>query len=89
MNRSIHIMVLVNGQYFNMKNKKQILVTGCSGLVGTHLVHKLLNKGYSVVGIDLKPEFPKKPNIIIANSFQLSKEKMSKIAIKKIKRVLN
>ncbi len=30
-----------------------ILVTGCSGLVGTHLVHKLLEKGYYVVGVDL------------------------------------
>lgn len=31
-----------------------ILVTGCSGLVGTHLVHKLLKKNYSVVGVDIK-----------------------------------
>ena len=43
----------------------------------------------NVVGIDLKPEFPKKPNIIITNSFKLSKEKMSKIIIKKIKKILN
>jgi len=33
---------------------KKILVTGCSGLVGTHLVHKLLEKGYGVVGVDIK-----------------------------------
>lgn len=33
---------------------KKILVTGSSGLVGTHLVNKLLNKGYEVVGVDLK-----------------------------------
>ena len=47
-----------------MKNKKQILVTGCSGLVGTHLVHKLLDKGYSVVGIDLvkSPSLPDHDN---------------------------
>lgn len=43
----------------------------------------------NIVGIDLKPEFPKKPNIIITNSFKLSKEKMSKIIIKKIKKILN
>ena len=30
-----------------------ILVTGCSGLVGTHLVQKLLEKNYYVVGVDL------------------------------------
>jgi len=32
---------------------KTILVTGCSGLVGTHLVNKLLEKNYYVVGVDL------------------------------------
>ena len=31
----------------------KVLVTGCSGLVGTHLVHKLLEKGYGVVGVDI------------------------------------
>jgi GDP-L-fucose synthase len=33
---------------------KTILVTGCSGLVGTHLVNKLLQKEYEVVGVDIK-----------------------------------
>ena len=37
-----------------MGTKGRILVTGCSGLVGTHLVHKLLDYDYSVVGVDLK-----------------------------------
>lgn len=31
---------------------KKILVTGSSGLVGTHLVNKLLTKGYEVIGVD-------------------------------------
>ena len=31
-----------------------ILVTGCSGLVGTHLVYKLIDKDYHVVGVDIK-----------------------------------
>lgn len=33
---------------------KKILVTGCSGLVGTHIVNQLIDKGYFVVGVDLK-----------------------------------
>ena len=33
---------------------KTILVTGCSGLVGTHIVDQLIEKGYDVVGVDLK-----------------------------------
>ena len=31
-----------------------ILVTGCSGLVGTHIVEKLIEKNYKVVGVDIK-----------------------------------
>ena len=32
---------------------KRILVTGCSGLVGTHVVEKLIEKNYSIHGIDI------------------------------------
>jgi GDP-L-fucose synthase len=31
----------------------KVLVTGCSGLVGTHVVKKLLEKNYSVHGVDI------------------------------------
>ena len=34
-----------------MKNKKA-LVTGCAGFIGSHLVDKLLELGYEVIGID-------------------------------------
>ena len=33
----------------------KVLVTGCSGLVGTHVVKKLLQKNYSVHGVDIAP----------------------------------
>ena len=36
-----------------MKTKGRILVTGCSGLVGTHVVERLLKQNYSVHGIDI------------------------------------
>ena len=35
-------------------NSKTILVTGCSGLVGTHIVNQLIDRGYLVIGVDLK-----------------------------------
>lgn len=34
-------------------NKKHILVTGSSGMIGSRLTERLLNDGFSVVGIDL------------------------------------
>ncbi|MEY4332869.1 MAG: hypothetical protein RLZZ196_1607, partial [Bacteroidota bacterium] len=33
---------------------RKVMITGCSGLVGIHLVKKCLEKGYDVVGVDLK-----------------------------------
>mgnify|MGYP001202716330 CR=1 FL=1 len=37
-----------------------------------------------LIGVDIKPQIPKKPNIIISNNFKLSTEKMSKNLMKKI-----
>ena len=31
---------------------KTVLVTGCAGFIGSHLVERLLSEGYRVVGID-------------------------------------
>ena len=40
------------------KNNKTVLVTGAGGFIGSHLVKKLKEEGYWVVGVDLKyPEF--------------------------------
>ena len=41
---------------YPLRNRKMgsILVTGCSGLVGTHIVEKLIEKNYKVVGVDIK-----------------------------------
>ena len=33
---------------------KKVLITGCSGLVGIHLVKKCLKAGYEVVGVDMR-----------------------------------
>jgi nucleoside-diphosphate-sugar epimerase len=33
---------------------KKVLITGCSGLVGIHLVKKCLVAGYDVVGVDMR-----------------------------------
>ena len=42
------------------------------------------NKSNVIVGLQIKPEFPKKPNIIINNDFSKSIKKLSDILFKKI-----
>jgi adenylylsulfate kinase len=46
------------------------------------------NKSKFVWGLDLKPEFPKKPDIILKNNFKISIQKLSEILIKKIDKKL-
>ena len=40
----------------------------------------------NIIGIDIKPEFPKKPNITVLNFFNRPKEKIADEIIKKIKK---
>jgi GDP-L-fucose synthase len=49
----------------NSNKIKKVLITGCSGLVGIHLVKKCLQKGYDVVGVDVRYS----KNLPIANNF--------------------
>ena len=32
--------------------KKRVVITGAAGFIGSHLAEELLNRGYSVIGID-------------------------------------
>ena len=50
------------------------------------LYHKKVSK---IVGIDIKPEFPKKPHIKIINNFDKNIDHLSKEVVKKIKNLLN
>ena len=39
----------------------------------------------NIVGLDIRPEFPKKPNIVIKNDFNKSTDKLAKELLSKIK----
>ena len=41
----------------------------------------------NIVGLDIKPEFPKKPNIVIKNDFNKSTDKLAKELLSKIKKL--
>ena len=82
------------------KNKnKGILfwITGLSGAGKTSLANGIkkeikkkrkkklyLKKINEIVGMKIKPQFPKKPNIIIVNDFKKNINKLSKILVQKI-----
>ena len=55
-----------------MYNNK-ILVTGCSGLVGSYLIRKLINERFNIVGVDLK-----EPKRKFGNSFEFLKIDLTK-----------
>tara|TARA_Y100000590_G_C15689941_1_gene1003044 strand:+ start:393 stop:926 length:534 start_codon:yes stop_codon:yes gene_type:complete len=47
------------------------------------------SKSKNIVGLDIKPDFPKKPHIIINNNFKYNLDKLSLILINKIKNLIN
>ncbi len=49
---------------------------------------KIYKKKSNLVGVDIKPEFPKKPDIVINNNFKKSIDKLSRELILKINRKL-
>ena len=43
----------ITKKILNKIKMKKVLITGCCGLVGTHLIKKCLERGYEVVGVDI------------------------------------
>jgi UDP-glucose 4-epimerase len=59
---------------------KTVLITGASGLIGTELTDVLLQKGYTVVGTDSRPNgFVGKPNYTFVQANIEDKDKVSRI----------
>ena len=48
---------------------------------------KTYKKNTNIVGVDIKPEFPKKPDILIRNDLKTNTNLLSKILIKKISNI--
>jgi len=51
-------------------------------------IYKKRNPG-KLIGIDIKPEYPKNPDIIILNNFKDSKKKMTEFLLKKINNLID
>lgn len=58
--------------------QKKMMVTGCSGFIGTHLVRRLLNEGFHVRGYDLNKSSIADPNFEFIQGDILDMEKLRK-----------
>ena len=51
-------------------------------------IYNKINAG-KLIGVDIKPQYPKKPDIIISNSFKLTSNKISKKLLSKIDNLIH
>ncbi|MDC1112482.1 adenylyl-sulfate kinase [Candidatus Pelagibacter sp.] len=73
----------------NVKNYLEIYIkTDLKNIIKKKYT-KIYRKKSNLVGVDIKPEFPKNPDIIIYNNFSKSIEKLSEELILKIKKKIN
>ena len=73
----------------NQKNYIEIYIrTNVKKIIKNKKKKIYLNNTSQLVGIDIKPEFPKNPHIIIKNDFKDSIEKKSLELILKIKKII-
>ena len=73
----------------NVKNYLEIYIkTNLKSIIKKKYTN-IYKKKTKLVGIDIKPEFPKKPDIIINNNFNKNIEKLSNELLLKINKKLN
>ena len=97
--QKINIILAVVGMYdeprkwnrLNIENYIEIYIKSKIKNIIKHnkkKVYKKKNPG-KLIGINIKPQYPKRPDIIISNSFKFKSDKISKILIKKIYNLLD
>lgn len=72
----------------NLKNYVEIFIDTDIKKIIKFNKKSLYNKKKNLVGIHIKAQFPKKPDIIIKNDLKTKKDKLKKILIKKIQNYL-
>tara|TARA_B110000008_G_scaffold279933_1_gene329751 strand:- start:3689 stop:4219 length:531 start_codon:yes stop_codon:yes gene_type:complete len=74
----------------NQKNYIEIYIrTNVKKIIKNKKKKIYLNNASQLVGIDIKPEFPKNPDIIIENNFKKNTNQLSNILLKKINNLIN
>jgi len=73
----------------NINNYVEIYIkTDLKKIINSKKKRIYMQKSSPIVGIDIKPSFPKNPNIILRNDFKKNIQQLSEELIKKIKRIL-
>jgi adenylylsulfate kinase-like enzyme len=73
----------------NIDNYVEIYIkTDLKKIINSKKKRIYMQKSSPIVGIDIKPSFPKNPNIILRNDFKKNIQQLSEELIKKIKRIL-
>ena len=72
----------------NIKNYIEIYIqTDIKNIIKFSKKKHYINNNKFIWGIDLKPEFPKKPDILINNDFKKSSNELAKIILKQLKTI--
>jgi len=96
-NQKINIIFAVVGLFDELRswNKKNIhnyceifIKSPIKKIIKTKKKKVYFSGSKEIVGLNIKPEFPKKPNIVIKNNFKKSTNQLSKILIKKIQNIV-
>ena len=73
----------------NIDNYVEIYIkTDLKKIINSKKKRIYMQKSSPIVGTDIKPSFPKNPNIILRNDFKKNIQQLSEELIKKIKRIL-
>ena len=73
----------------NIKNYIEIYIkSDLKNIINKKKKRLYHNNKKNIVGIDIKPEYPKNPDIVINNDFKKNLDSLSKELIKKLKKTI-
>ena len=96
-NQKINLIFNLIGMYNRARNWNRKNIDNYVEIYIKANIHKIiklkkkpiyLHNKRNIIGLDIKPEFPKKPNIIIENDFNKNTDELAKELLKKIQKLV-
>lgn len=97
LNQKINVIFAVVGLFDELRywNRKHIqnyceifIKSPIKNIINAKKKRVYFSKSKEIMGVNIKPEFPKKPNIVIKNDFKKTTNQLAKILIRKIKDIV-